>query len=150
MGEQLLRQASKCQRAEVPKSFTGHNALPSAMRSESLVLQGQEGLGHPCNVMFVSINWLATPGLEAGANSVAVTLNILGLRWDAAVAKHHGNTADRQAGRCQHADTSHIVYLWERAGVPEQSTEQGKATHRPYTPSALGRGEAGWWWHPSE
>ena len=56
------------------------------MGSERLVLQGQAGPGHPCGVMFISINCLAVSETEVGANSVVATPNSLALGSDAAVA----------------------------------------------------------------
>lgn len=86
VGEQLPPQASNYRGAEAPKSFSGHNVLPSALGSERLVLQSQAGLGHPCDVMFIGINCLAVSELEVRANSVVVTPNSLALGSDAAVA----------------------------------------------------------------
>lgn len=85
VGEQLTGQASNCQGAEAPKSCSEHNVLPLAMGSESLVLQGQAGLGHPCDGMFISINCLAVSEPEVGANSVVVTLSSLALGPEVAV-----------------------------------------------------------------
>ena len=48
-------------------------------------MQGQAGLGHPCDVMLISIDCLAVSELEIAANSVVVTPNSSALGPEAAV-----------------------------------------------------------------